>query len=116
MKVIIAGCREISDYDAVASAIESCNIEIDTVLSGGCRGVDLCGEQWAADHQILIEKYPAEWHLFGRAAGIIRNQKMVDSADALIAIISTKYQGRGTASIIKMANKKGLPVYVREIS
>lgn len=116
MRVIIAGCREIDDCAAVAAAIEDCRVDITTVLSGGCRGVDKLGEQWAAAHGVPVEIYPAQWKIYGRAAGMRRSAEMVARADALIAITSRRFKGRGTAATVEMAIKKGLQVYVRELS
>jgi len=115
MRVIIAGSRAIDDYSAVARAVESCGVHPDVVLSGCCRGVDRCGERWAMEHKIAIERHPADWARYGRAAGIIRNAEMVKRADVLIAVLSNAHECRGTNAIVKLAIREGLQVYVREL-
>jgi len=54
--------------------------------------------------------YPADWNRHGRAAGPIRNEKMAEVSDALIAFLDGK--SRGTRSMIEIARRKGLQVAV----
>lgn len=110
MKVIIAGGREITDYDLVLKAVLNAGFDITAVVSGGARGVDAMGERFAEEAGIQLFKFPADWDKHGRAAGPIRNQVMGDFADALIAIWDG--QSRGTKHMIDYATKKGLKVYV----
>lgn len=110
MKVIIAGGREIDDYELVLKAVLNAGFDITAVVSGGARGVDLLGERFAEEAGLKLFKFPADWDKHGRAAGPIRNQVMGDFADALIAIWDG--QSRGTKHMIDYATKKGLKVYV----
>jgi hypothetical protein len=58
--------------------------------------------------------FPADWDTFGKGAGFIRNTKMAEYSDALIAIWDGT--SRGTAHMIRTAWRKGILVYVhREI-
>ena len=109
MKTIIAGSREITDYNIVEKAIKDSGFEITTVISGRCRGPDTFGERWAEKNGIPVDPHPYLGE-FGRAGGPIRNQQMVDVADALIAVrVPTS---RGTNDCIDRAKKKGLKIYV----
>lgn len=112
MKVIIAGSREIVDYKIVEKAIRDSGFKITTVICGMCRGPDLFGKAWAEKNGIPVDPHPYLGE-FGRAGGPIRNQQMVDVADALIAVrVPTS---KGTNDCIKRAKKKGLPVYVVDV-
>lgn len=106
MKVIIAGGRDINDYELLKSvighAIKS-GFVIDTVISGGARGVDKMGERWAAENGKLLQVFPADWNKFGKAAGPIRNIEMSKVADGLIAI--RKDGSKGTAHMISVMEK-----------
>jgi hypothetical protein len=111
MKVIIAGSRSIGTFSLVQRAVEQSGFDVTTVISGGCsKGVDRLGEDWALANQIPCEVMKASWHLHGAKAGMLRNAKMADRADALIAI----WDGvsKGTANMISNAKKRGLPCYV----
>lgn len=110
MKVIIAGGREITDYDFLLKAVLDANFDITTVVSGGARGADTLGERFAAEAEVELVRFPADWDKHGRAAGPIRNAQMGDYADALIALWDG--QSRGTKHMIDYATKKGLKVYV----
>lgn len=105
MKVIIAGSREIDDYNTVKLYIEKAvkehKIKITEVVSGGAAGVDLCGEEWAKNNDISIKKFIPNWKdinvpgaivkqnaygSYNAKAGITRNEDMGKYADAVIVI------------------------------
>lgn len=87
--------------------------EITTVVSGAAKGVDAMGERWADENDIEIARYPAEWKTHKRAAGPIRNRKMAENADRLIALWNGS--SKGTGGMIGLAEKHGLEVYVHRI-
>lgn len=113
MRVIIAGGRDFHDYGVLLDAIIECNFNIQTVVSGGAKGVDALGERYAEAADVPLKLYPADWERHGRAAGPIRNAMMAENADALIALWDGK--SRGTKNMIETARKLGLIVYVKEI-
>lgn len=131
MRVIIAGPRNLDDYRAVVAAIHASGFEITEVVSGKATGIDTCGEHWAKRNGIPIKGFPADWHnlsypnaiiktnrhgrQYDAKAGIRRNEQMADYADALIAVQRKVRPGRGTQSMINIAQKKGLKVYVHYV-
>ena len=110
MKVIIAGSRDIFDYDFVAQAIRCAGLDITEVVSGAAPGVDTLGEKWAEYRDVPVKKFPADWKQFGKSAGPRRNREMGAYAEALIAIPGPG--SRGTLDMIEVANKNGLVVKV----
>ncbi len=110
MSTIIAGSRSCTDMQVLRNAIKNCGWLPDVVLSGGARGADKLGEQWATENNIPIEKYLADWDKYGKAAGYIRNAKMVENANSLIALWDGA--SKGTKHMIDIAMKKGLRVFV----
>ena len=113
-RVIIAGTRDFSDYqllrkkcDAILSRKQDSSI---VIVSGTARGADRLGERYARERGYKIERFPADWDNDGHAAGPIRNAKMADNADALIAFWDG--QSRGTKNMIDTAKAKGLAVRV----
>ena len=86
MKTIIAGSRNFSFYGDLLRAMDCIDWKPIVVLSGTARGVDRLGERWAKEHNVPIERYPADWNTFAKMAGYIRNRKMVDKAEALLAL------------------------------
>jgi hypothetical protein len=115
MRVIIAGSRDIEDYEMVKDAVEKSEFKITTVVSGTARGVDKLGERWAKENGIPIAPFPAKWRvdgIYNPGAGHIRNGEMAENADALIAVTNGS---KGTANMIKQAQKKGLRVFVYKL-
>jgi hypothetical protein len=114
-RVIIAGCRNFYNYVILK---ERCEYFLQNkmkthnviVISGHASGADSLGEKFAADHNLQCELFPADWEHHGKAAGPIRNAKMAEVADALIAFWDG--QSRGTKSMIDLAKRKGLQVAV----
>lgn len=105
MRVIVCGGRNFADREAVVG--ELLKLPQDAVLvHGDCGGADRLAAQVGESWGMVCERHPADWSM-GRAAGPIRNQEMVDAgADLLIAFSG----GKGTADMVKRAEKAGIPV------
>ena len=113
MRTIIAGSRNITDYNVLLQAIQECPFSISTILSGTARGVDKMGERFAVEQKIPLEKYPADWNKYGKSAGYKRNELMAEKAEALLSIWDGK--SKGTKNMINIAKIKGLKVYIYKI-
>ena len=128
MKVIIAGSRNIVDYEIIKKSIEESKFDLTEVVSGGARGVDTLGEKYAKENDLLVKIFKAEWDnlvdvpkykikknkygkLYNVTAGFERNEKMGDYADALIAVWDGK--SNGTKAMIEYMKKKNKKVYVK---
>jgi hypothetical protein len=112
MKVIIAGGRNFNDYDKLRESCDNIliNQEEVEVVSGTASGADTLGEKYAQEKGYKIEKFPAQWDLYGKSAGYKRNQQMAEYADGLIAFWDGK--SKGTKHMIDIATNKGLKVRV----
>lgn len=109
-KIIIAGGRDFNDYELLLNSVwpilkGNTNIEI---VSGCASGADKLGEKFAESFGLPISKFPADWNKHGRSAGPIRNKKMAEYANELIAFWDGK--SKGTKNMIETANKMGLIV------
>lgn len=111
MRTIIAGTRT-ATWRNTWDALRSCDWrhEITGTLCGMAKGADMHGKAWANANKIPVSKWPPNWEAHGTAAGPIRNQQMVDRADALIA--AWDGVSKGTADVIAKAKSKGLRVHV----
>lgn len=111
MKVIIAGSRDFDQYDILCTYADRFPEEITEVVSGCARGADMLGEEYARDWRLPIERFPANWHRYGQAAGVIRNCEMAEYADGLLAFLAD--DSRGTADMILQGLSIGLsPIVV----
>ena len=114
-RVIIAGTRDFSNYELLK---EKCDNILSTkrqdsnivIVSGTAKGADRLGERYARERGFLLRRFPADWDKDGNKAGPIRNAKMADNADALIAFWDGT--SRGTAHMIMTAKEKGLATRV----
>lgn len=78
------------------------------VVAGGAKGVDTIAKDWAKSHHIEYVEYPAQWHIYGKSAGMVRNHEMVDFADELVSFWDGK--SKGTWEAIEYAKKMGKKV------
>ena len=113
MKVIIAGGRDITDYSLVLSALAESGFTPTEIVSGMASGVDTLAVQYAQENNLPLQQFWAEWNFYGKSAGPIRNRKMAEYGDALIAIWDG--ESRGTKNMIEEATKRNLQVYVKRI-
>ena len=108
-RVIVAGSRSFDDYGLLVSTLyEVLPTKEIIIVSGTARGADQMGEEYAKEHRHEIERYPANWTQHGRSAGYIRNTKMAEVSQMLVAF----WDGisPGTKHMINIAKEKGLKV------
>ena len=112
-KVIIAGSRGFTDYNKLKHACDNIlgglypNLPI-AIISGTSSGCDALGERYAHERGYALQRHPADWKKYGKAAGPIRNRKMAENADVLIAFWNGR--SKGTKNMIETAKKFGLIV------
>jgi len=113
MKTIIAGSRSCTDPVELRKALSACGWVPSVVISGCAAGVDRLGEEWSYAMRIPCLRFPANWDLWGKAAGFRRNEEMAEHAEALLALWDGA--SHGTEHMIQTAREKGLWVYVHRI-
>lgn len=109
-----AGGRDFDDYQLLKATMDKllCNITDEiTVVCGQAKGADTLGEQYAMEKGYTIDYYPAQWKLYGKRAGYLRNEQMAQNADALAAFWNG--ESRGTKNMIELAKRYGLKVRVK---
>ena len=55
MKTIIAGGRNVTEADILESALDELPWQISEVVSGGAKGVDQMGEEWAERNGVPVK-------------------------------------------------------------
>lgn len=123
-KVIIAGSREITDFQIVEFDIYKTLYEMkisDPIIVSGCAsGVDRLGEEFAEKYGFEVKRFPAFWKKYGKGAGKMRNEKMAvfcsddDTELGILIAFPLKGRSRGTWDMIHRAMKHNLEVYVFE--
>ena len=114
MKIIVAGGRDFDDYDLLCETLDDMFAgfapEYMEVVSGGATGADSLGEKWADIYGFSVDKFPANWKEYGKAAGAIRNIEMAKVSDWLVAFWDGK--SKGTKHMIDTALKHRLEIRV----
>jgi len=115
MKIIIAGSRSFNDKKTIFDFINKSKFDITEVVSGGAKGVDKIGEEWAKEHNIPVKIFLPHYSLDTKdvAAPLVRNTDMGRYADGLIAIWLNK--SHGTEHMIRTMRKAGKPVEILEM-
>ena len=112
MKVIVCGDRNWTNKEAIKrelSEFPPCT----EVIHGGCRGADTLAGDAARELGFNVRVVVAQWNLHGRAAGPIRNQKMLDNnPHYVLAFHADIENSKGTKHMVSIATKSGTPVLV----
>ena len=109
MKALVCGGRQYSNYHHVCEVLDSFTDPrgrtITLVIHGAAPGADSLAAQWADTRNIPTLAFPADWRAHGRAAGAIRNARMLAEGrpDVVIAFPG----GRGTADMMIKARRAG---------
>jgi hypothetical protein len=116
VRILFSGSRTFYDDQVVILMLERLiektkNPSAITVVHGGAPGLDSIVGILAKSRGMQVEIHRADWHIHGKAAGVLRNQKMVDlGADLVVAYPLPG--GSGTQDCIQRAVKTGIPTLV----
>lgn len=116
MRLGIVGCLDFTDYARLCQEVEKWCTEIGTIsgiVSGGAKGADTLGRQYAEEHGLEMIEHLPDWKKYGRAAGPLRNKLIVEDADAVIAFWD--FEDRGTKSTIDLTRKAGKRLRIIDI-
>lgn len=111
MKLLVCGGRDFNDPDRLWTHLEDLRIDsfdgIEMIIHGGADGADSLAGAWAQMHGIMEVVVPAPWQHYGKRAGMLRNQWMLRLKPDLVVAMPG---GRGTAGMVKLAEKAGVPI------
>jgi len=112
MRLLICGDRNYHQIENIRDLLEVYGPS-DTVIHGACRGADHLAGVVAASKGIPVEVYPADWSQYGKAAGMIRNQQMIDEGkpDMVVGFHDDLHLSKGTKGMLRIAKKAGIPTY-----
>lgn len=133
-KVIIAGSRSFNNYNLLKLELDKLFSEPFIVVSGGAKGADTLGEDYAREKGYQIERYLAKWNdlsvpncrikynsygAYNAMAGHNRNQEMLNSIlnnnDGGCVVAFWDGESKGTENMIRISKKVGVPVYIVKI-
>lgn len=110
MKFAIIGSRNliIKDFNPYLPK------EVTEIVSGGAQGIDTCAEKYAKANSIKFTEFLPEYEKYGRAAPILRNQQIIDYADAVLVFWDG--ESRGTKNVIDSCKKKNKRIIILKIN
>lgn len=111
-RVLFCGDREWTDKELIHNVLVSFLRLPEVLIEGECRGADVLSREVAEAEGIPVLPFPAEWSRYDRAAGPIRNQKMLDEGKPSLVVAFHDDLGRskGTKRMISQALKAGIKV------
>jgi hypothetical protein len=112
MRVLVCGGRDYCETSTVWGELDTIKRSVPhetmCVIQGGATGADRIAREWCISREVPFDNYSADWTKHGKAAGPIRNQRMIDHGkpDLVLAFPG----GRGTADMVRRARSAGVKV------
>ena len=76
-RILICGDRNYTNWEKIKTYLDT--LGSGTIIIHGCaKGADSLAGNLAMRRNLGILRFPAQWDKYGRAAGPIRNQEMLD--------------------------------------
>lgn len=114
-KLIVAGSRSFCNYAVVKDKVDHLlsnrvlNHQIE-IVSGGAQGPDTLGRAYAIEQGYRVSLMLADWEVEGKSAGMRRNERMADYADA--AVVFWDGKSVGSKHMIDEMKRRNKPVRV----
>lgn len=117
LRVLVCGSRDFADRFHMREALAALPRDLAiTIIHGGARGADALADKAARELGFAVEEYQADWHKHGRAAGPLRNQRMLDEGKPDRVIAFPLPGSIGTWDMVRRARKAGIAVDVIEVA
>jgi len=109
LRVLVCGSRYYTNYRKVLEQLRKLNVEL--VIAGACRGADSLAVKAARACGIPYVEFPADWQTFGKAAGPIRNAKMLKEGkpDFVLVFHPDVENSKGTKHMLSLVKEAGIP-------
>ena len=107
-RVLVCGGRDYADKERLFKVLDELNaLEPFTLLiHGGARGADTLAGEWGIARGVTTLVFHANWEGYGKAAGSIRNAKMLNEGKPNYIIAFPG--GRGTADMVRRGRTAGV--------
>lgn len=110
MRVLVCGGRDFFRRAFLYKVLDRLHKKLifDTLMEGNARGADKLAGSWARKNQISLLIYHAEWRNYGRAAGSVRNRKMLEEGKPNLVVAFPG--GTGTANMVRISREAGIDI------
>lgn len=112
MRLLICGDRNWTDDLRIAEEVTALGLEqIECVIEGEARGADQIGRNFAIACDIPIVPFHADWKQYGRAAGPMRNQRMLAEGKPTyyLAFHANIEESKGTRDMVNRLENAHVP-------
>lgn len=113
MRILICGDRKWENQWSISIYLQKLPKNQDTIIiHGKAKGADSLAGLIASTLDMKVIEYPANWKRYGRAAGMIRNQQMLDEGKPKLVVYfhNDLDNSKGTKDMVNRAIKAGIPV------
>lgn len=109
MRVLVCGDRTWNKASAIHRELAKLS-SITCIIEGGAPGADSIAYSWASEMVVECETYRADWIRFGKAAGPLRNQRMLTEGkpDLVLAFHPNIDRSKGTRHMVEIARRAGV--------
>lgn len=115
--LLIAGSRDYTDYEEFSRIADYLLSQVRNnyrilILEGEARGTDTLARKYAIEKNYQLAPFTANWDLYGKAAGLWRNELMVSELSLYkhrAALFFWDKESRGTRHCIGEVAKSGIP-------
>lgn len=111
MRVLVCGSRTWTDVEAIGREL-ACFPGDTTIIHGAAKGADAIAETIASQLGFKLLVFPAFWETEGRAAGPLRNLRMLAEGQPDLVLAFHKAGSKGTAHMIRAAEFAGIEVRI----
>jgi len=103
-RILICGDRDYKDWMKVREYLDTLQ-KTAIIIHGGANGADSIAGNLATYLKMKVMKFPAEWEKYGKAAGPIRNQQMLDEGKPCLVVYFHKdlENSKGTKDMVTRA-------------
>lgn len=114
MTILCCGDRNWKAGYAIEARLSEYRGKDVTIIHGNAQGADRMSALIAAKLGLSVRSFQAEWEKYGKAAGPIRNRKMLveGKPDLVIAFHDDIRNSKGTKNMVEQAKRKGIPTEV----
>ena len=108
-RILICGDRNYQDWIKVQEYLDTIS-RTTIIIHGGARGADSLAGNLATSLKMKVIKFPADWDKYGKAAGVLRNQQMLDEGhpDLVVYFHKDIENSKGTRDMLKRATDSGI--------
>lgn len=117
--IIVCGGRDYQDRDRVFAALDLAHGRrpITLLVHGACMderagvllGADRWADEWAKERGVAIERHPANWGMWGKAAGPMRNKQVMEMGGHGVIAFPGDAE---TINAIRLARHFRIPIWI----